>query len=211
MGIALAGFAFMRTSVVNNLPALITKLCNSSAKSIPQPNLQEFDIRHHGDVMVQIFDDACFIFNHYLTWDYLEHQEKDVSVLHQILGYPDEIIAFCHYESGDSYGYAFIEKGKRTRTRLQTMNNPKHPAVIMESGKPKEFEKKWFSAKFYREEDSVPFAQRPKIYYQGKREIEVPEGLITARLLYEAMQKYFSVCPWDTDRKPKNYYFKLSS
>jgi len=38
--------------------------------------------------------------------------------MYSLPGSPELIFAFCHYESGGSYGYALIERGTRTRSRL---------------------------------------------------------------------------------------------
>lgn len=209
MGVAQAGLVFRRTTAVNDLPSLIAVLCKSNAVLIPHPNFRDFDIRRHDDIMVQNFGDVCFISNNDLVWDYLADQEKDVTELYKILGSPDEILIFCHYESGGSFGYAFIEQGQRTRSRLQTTGVPQLPP-LMESGVPKDFENLWLTAKHYLEEDDVPPEERNKVYYQGDREIEVSEYNLTSRMLYEALQKYFSVCPWETDLEPEYYFFKLT-
>jgi hypothetical protein len=91
----------------------------------------------------------------------------------------------------------------------QTTGVPRLPPLI-EHGEPKEFERRWFSADFYLEEDDCPVEERQKIYYQGNRDTTVPEYYLTRRLLDEALVMNFGVCPWDTDVVPVYHFFRLS-
>ena len=212
MGIAQAGLAFRPTSSIANLQSFIANLCGEDAAQIAHPNSKEFDIRRHTDVMVQFFGENCFICNNDLVWDILEHPRKDVGRTYRALGSLDMILAFCLYESGGSYGYAFIEQGKRTRSRLQTFGVPTLPPLL-EHGIPKAFEQRWLSADFYLDEDDdCPADERQKIYYQGgNRDTAVPEHALTRRLLDESLQMNFGVCPWATDVAPIYHFFKLSA
>jgi hypothetical protein len=206
MGIAQAGLVFTRTVAMDDLRTTVSNLFQETATEIEHPNTGAFDIRNHGDVMVQVFGDVCFICNNDLVWDMLEDHQKDASALYQTLGSPDRILLFCHYESGGSFGYAFIENGIRTRSRLQTTEVP----PVIESGTPTALENAWLSAQFYFEEDDGPIEEREKIYYKGDRELEVSEDWITAQMLYETLHRQFSVCPWYTDLEPEYHFFRLS-
>jgi hypothetical protein len=207
MGIAQAGIAFKATSTINNLSSFVSRLFNENANKIEHPNFGEFDIRSHTDVMVQFFNDSCFICNHDLVWDFLENQEKDITPLYQKLGCPELIVIFCHYDSGGSYGYSIVEQGKRTRTRLQIIGE--RLFSLIESGLPTELESRWLSAKFYVEEDDCPIEERQKIYFQDDPNIEFSEYCLTMRMLYEILLLHFSVCPWETDIEPEYHFFKL--
>ena len=209
MGIAQAGVAFRPTTPIVDFGELVSRLFNEDANEIAHPNHREFDIRKPTDVMVQMFGDVCFICNDKLAWGLLENQEADTSELYRALGGPELILAFCQYESGGSYGYTFIENGRRTRSRLQTTGIPSLPP-LRESGTPKEFENRWLSAEFYLEEDDCPVEERQKIFWQGEPRIDVPEYYLTGRMLYEALQLYFSVCPWETSVEPEYRFFKLA-
>jgi hypothetical protein len=179
MGIAQAGVAFKPTSSINDLAAFVSHLFDEDANEIEHPNAREFDIRSHTDVMVQFFNNSCFICNHDLVWDFLENQEKDIAPLYQKLGCPELIVIFCHYDSGGSYGYSIIEHGKRTRTRLQTTGES---ISLIESGTPPtKLENCWLSAKFYIEEDDCPIEERQRIYFQGNHDIEFSEYCLTMR------------------------------
>ena len=208
MGVTRAGLAFRRNSAIADLPAGLATLFHAQVTEIEQPNVGEFDIRHHGDVMVQFYGDICFIFNHDLVWDYLEHQDKDVAALHAALGRPDDLVLFAQYESGGSFGYAFIDRGIRTRTRLQTSGVP-HLPEILESGTPTALEKTWLDAQFYWEEDDCPEDERSRVFYKGEREMEIGEVWITAQMLYEALQQRFGVCPWYSDLEPEYRFFRI--
>ncbi|MBX3586658.1 MAG: hypothetical protein KF796_08430 [Ramlibacter sp.] len=208
MGIAQAGIAFKPTNPISDHRSLVSKLCREDATPIEHPNVGQFDIRKHADVMVQFFGDACFICNNDIAWEILENPASDITYTHQSLGFPEFFMVFCHYDSGGSYGYAFVEDGQRTRSRLQTTGVPQLPPLI-EFGTPKDIEMHWLSADFYLEEDDCPVEQRQKIFYQGERAIEVPEYYLTSRILDETLVSKFGVCPWDTNVEPISHFFRL--
>ncbi|WP_397452408.1 hypothetical protein [Pseudomonas sp. NA-150] len=206
MGVAQAGLVFKTKVPLRDAGALVSKLCGGQAVKIEPSLRSSFDIRNHSDVLVQVFGNVIVINNNQIAWDMLEDPASDVTQRHRVLGAPEMLLAFCHYDSGDSYGYAFIERGERTRSRLQTGV----PAVV-EFGTPKDFESRWLSAPFYLEDDDCPIDQRRKIYFQGEREVEVPEAEITRRLLEEALRMNFGICPWDEDIDPVSHFFRLTA
>lgn len=207
MGIAQAGFAFRSAAPIEDLKNFVANLCGSDVVQIEHPNRGEFDTRNDLDIMVEVFDNVYFVCNSAMSWKYLEHQNLDHQSVFAALGMPAFFMAFCHFDTGSSYGYALFEDGVRTRSILNTMAAPRLPPVI-ESGDPKDFEMRWSTANFYLDEDDCPREEWQKIYFQGNREIEMPEHQIPARLLYEAMQKYLGVYPWDFGSKQKSYFFR---
>lgn len=208
MGIAQAGLAFRIQGPNKDVRGLISRLFDQEATEIPRPDRGKFDIRNHSEVMVQVFGDVCFICNNDLVWNVLERPQEDTKRLFLLLGSPEFMLAFCHYDSGGSYGYTVIERGVRTRSRLQTTDVPRLPPLI-EYGEPKAFEVSWLSASYYLEEDDCPPEERVKIYYQGNREILVAEHSLTARMLFDALESFFGVCPWRTDVVPIYRFFQL--
>lgn len=206
MGVAQAGLVFRSKVPLRDMGALVSKLCGGQVVAIEQPQQGTFDIRNPLDVMVLVFGDVYFICNHDLIWDLLENPTQAATQRHCVLGAPDCLLAFCHYDSGDSYGYAFIERGERTRSRLQTSGEP----ALIEYGTPKAFETRWLTAEFYLEEDDCPVEEWRKIYYQGNREIEVAEADLTRRLLQEALLLHVGVCPWEDEVTPESHFFRLS-
>ena len=209
MGIAQAGLVFRPNIPIEDMSGFISTLFGERVNSLPHPNVGSFDIRHHSDVMVELYGDVCFIANHDLVWDILENHQSDATQLYERLRAPSLIVVYCHYDSGGSYGYAFIENGKRTRSRLQTTGDPKLPPII-EAGEPKPIELEWLNASSYIEEDDCPVEERQRLYYKGDREIEVAEYHLTSRMLDEMLESYFAVRPWDTELKPVHHFFKLS-
>jgi hypothetical protein len=210
MGIAQAGIAFRPIAPIVNVTSFVSNLCGKEVVQIKHPDIGQFDIRDHGDVMLQRFGDTYFICNNDLAWNFLEFPQTDVTHAYSALGSSEMFMFFCYCDSGGSYGYAFVENGRRTRSRLQTAGGT-HQQSLIESGTPKDFEQRWLSADFYIEEDDCPVEERQKIYFQGDREIEVPEYFLTKRILEEALINNFGICPWDTDIEPTYYFFKFST
>ncbi|MDB6145365.1 MAG: hypothetical protein JWP80_4409 [Pseudomonas sp.] len=205
MGVSLAGLVFRSKVPLRDMGALVSKLCGGQAVAIEQPQQSTFDIRNPSDVKVVVFGDVYVICNNDVAWDLLENPTLAATQRHCVLGAPELLLAFCHYESGDSYGYAFIERGERIRSRLQT-GGP----MLIEHGKPKAFEACWLSAPFYLEEDDCPPEEWRKIYFQGNREVQVAEADLTRRMLQEALLLHFGVCPWEDEVTAASYYFRLS-
>ncbi|HDR8953558.1 hypothetical protein [Burkholderia vietnamiensis] len=209
MGVALAGIAY-RTDIQSDATAkLVSRLFARNVEQIDAPDVGDFDIRNRGDVMVQFFGDICFIYSNELVWGILADPSIDADSMISAVGKPDFLLAFCQYESGGSFGYAFFEHGTRTRSRLQTIDVPSLPPIL-EHGAPKDFEVRWFSAPTYFEEDDCPRDEWQKIYTGNDGKLLLPEYSLTQRLLYEALVTNFGICPWETDRSPETLFFRVS-
>ena len=117
-------------------------------------------------------------------------------------------MAFCHYDSGGSHGYAVFENGRRTRTRLQTCGLPDVPA-LQESGTPLPFEQRWLGARHYVEADTAPSDDAERVYFLGDREVVVPARDLTGRMLHDGLDALFGVCPWETLLTPTYRFFRL--
>jgi hypothetical protein len=186
---------------------LIERLTGETTTRIAYADRGRFDIRNHEDVLVEVFGDVCFVSNNDLVWSMLENSSHDVRHLHASLGSPDLFVAFCHYDSGGSYGYAIVEHGIRTRTRLQTTGIPGVPPLV-ENGVPKSFESPWLSASFYFEDEEDLLQDHVKVFYQGEREVLVPEHMLTSHMLNECLTSFFGVCPWTTTLVPEERFFR---
>lgn len=208
MGIAQAGLVFRTKAPISNYLHLVARLSGETATQIPHPDAAKFDIRNHSDVMVQVFGDVCFVCNNDLVWETLENSNHDVFHMHSAIDSPDLWMAFCHYDSGGSYGYTVVEKGVKTRTRLQTTGVPRPPPIV-ESGSPLAFEVEWLSAPFYYEDENDAEEDHIKVYYRGNREVLVREDRLTEQMLDDCLISLFGVCPWETSEVPKYYFFKL--
>ena len=208
MGIAQAGIAFRISESVPDLEAFMSAVFDEPATEIPLPVAERFDIRNHSDVMVQTFGEVCFISNDDLAWPLIRDGGRNVARLHAALGAPDRLMAFCHYDSGGSHGYAVFEHGRRTRTRLQTAGLPDVPA-LQESGVPLAFEQRWLGARHYVEADTATSDDEARIYFLGEREVVVPARELTGRMLQDGLDALFGVCPWETLLTPNYRFFRL--
>jgi hypothetical protein len=186
MGIAQAGIAFRSTDSVSDMEAWMGRVFAEQATEIPLPVSVRFDIRNHSDVMVQTFGEVCFISNDDLAWPLIRNDAADATRLHAALGAPELLMAFCHYDSGGSHGYAGFVHGRGTRTRLQSSGVPDAPALL-ESGTPLPFEQRWLAA----------------------RQVLVPARELTGRLLQDGLEALFGVCPWETLLTPTYRFFRL--
>jgi len=202
MGIAQAGIAFRVSDSVEDLASFVTSVFGEPATEIPLPVSVRFDIRNHSDVMVQTFGEVCFISNDDLAWPLIKDAGADATRLHAALGTPDLLVAFCHYDSGGSHGYAVFEHGRRTRTRLQTSGLPDVPALV-ESGAPLPFEQRWLGASHYEEMGDG------RMVFLGEREVVVPARDLTGRMLQDGLDALFGVCPWETLLTPTYRFFRL--
>ncbi|WP_419688936.1 hypothetical protein ACN22W_18665 [Burkholderia theae] len=209
MGVAVAGIAFRSKDIDRPINELVSELFKCPCREIARPNQWEFDIRNPSDVIVEFFQDTCFVYNNELVWDILDNQEADTSHIFATLNRPKLILGFCNYDSGGSYGYVFIENGVRTRSRLETIASPGR-APLREHGLPKEFEARWLTAPSYLEEDEdSPPEDFVRIYYLPDENLQVTEFSLTSRMLYEALVNNFGVCPWDMNAQLNSRFFRL--
>jgi hypothetical protein len=205
MGIAQAGIAFRSSASVGDMAGFVGAVFGEPATEIPLPVSARFDIRNHSDVMLQAFGDVCFISNDDLAWPLIRNSGRDLGRLHAALGSPELLMAFCHYDSGGSHGYAVFEHGRRRRTRLQTSGLPDMPALV-ESGTPLAFEQRWLGARHY-----VDATARDdgRMVFLGEREVVVPARDLTGRMLQDGLEALFGVCPWETLLTPAYRFFRL--
>jgi len=207
MGVSQAGIAFAPKENMEDISSIASKLCGEPVKQIEHPDVGQFDTRNRSDVMVQFFEKSCFICNDSLAWDFLEKPKSNITRTHLSLGSPEFFLIFCRYDSGDSYGYAFVENGSITRSRLQTNCQPRLPPLI-EYGERKDIEHRWLAADHFIEEDDCPIEERQKIFYLGNREIMVPEHFLTSQILDEILLEKFGACPWSTGIEHSYKFFR---
>jgi hypothetical protein len=208
MSIAQAGIAFHASASAEDPAAFLGAVFGETATEIPLPVSARFDIRNHSDVMVQTFGEVCFISNDDLAWPLIKDSASDASRLHAALGAPALLVAFCHYDSGGSHGYAVFENGRRTRTRLQTSGLPDVPTLV-ESGTPLPSEQRWLAARHYLETEAPATQDDGRVYFLGEREVVVPARDLTGRMLQDGLDALFGVCPWETLLTPTYRFFRL--
>ena len=104
---------------------------------MPSPVATRFDIRNHSDVMVQLFGDVCFVSNDDLVWPLLKNDSANAEHLHAVLGAPELLLAFCHYDSGGSHGYRAVRGAASTPAHAAAdRGRGGHRAPLSESGAP---------------------------------------------------------------------------
>ena len=210
MGIVQAGLAFSLAEPAADLGALVARLTGETPVAIHRPNWGDFDIRRPGDVMVQVFGNACFVCNGKIAAPLMEHPERDATASYEALGRPDFFMAFYCLDSGGTYGYALFEHGVRVRSRLQSDAGPPHQPPLVEFGTPTELEQQWLGAVWRLEEDeNAPPEEWVKLFIHGSHPLPVPEFGLTSRMLYEICMQRFGVCPWDTQQQGQTHLFKL--
>jgi hypothetical protein len=209
MGISLSGLAFRSDLADTEVVALVDRLTGQTAIEIAPPMRGEFDIRDHTDVMVLRYADACFVCNGDIAWPLGADSAHDARPVFDALGRPAVFMAFCNYESGDSYGYAVFEHGRRTRSRWQTSDAEGEPDV-QEFGAPTALENRWLQAPFDVETDPDDPEWREKVFYRADRRTRVPEFWLTRQMLDEALVARFGVCPWNTLEEPVRHCIRLT-
>lgn len=208
MGVAQAGIAFRARQEIGDMRAFVSTLVGRHVEQIPHPDVGQFDIRRPTDIMVQDFGGALFICNGALAETHLENTASDVATLHARLGAPGFFVVFCNYSSGGTYGYVLVDDGVRTRSRLQSMAQPRL-LPLTEYGAPTALESRWLSASSYLEEDECPPEERQRIFYLDNPPREVSEHGLTAQMLFETLVERFGVCPWTTDAEPAYRFYRV--
>jgi hypothetical protein len=158
----------------------------------------ENDIRLSGNLAFEWTSGVSFIYSGEAVQKFLFEGESPSPSFFEALGNPSKVIFFCHYDSGDSFGYRIFENGVPTRRRLYTVSG------TIDEGLPKAFEHAWLNAeKFVEDEDEPPAYRNPET-----GEVR-SEGYITAAMLRLALTRDYGICPWDEwDYKTNFNYYK---
>lgn len=213
MGIALSGVALRSNMADADIAALVDRLTGQTAVEIARrPMRGEFDIRHPTDVMVLRYAEACLVCNGDIAWPLGADPAHDARPVFEALGRPEVFMAFCNYESADSYGYALFEHGRLTRRRWQTCGLGDIDPDVQESGEPTALENRWLQAPFNVRTDPDDPEWHEKVFYQPERrfQVQVPEFWLTRQMLDELLVERFGVCPWAWGEEPVSRYFRLA-
>lgn len=199
MGMATAGIAFRGKGHAAPPDGIVQELFGGEfQRSDRRPD--RFDSRKPGDVCVQLKGEVCSIFNWKLVEPYFA-QGADVGPLWEKLNKPSIMIAFCHFDSGDTYGYVIFEEGSRTRSRFSSAGR------LSETGVARDFETQWLNAKKYVENPDDPPEEHQVILYQDNPRKDVPYRQLTAHLLREAMECQFGSYVLDEDPRTVDAFF----
>jgi hypothetical protein len=222
MAVAQAGIAFRVRRPLEDAAGLVAKLFGAGAEEIERPTSAGFDVRQRGDVMLQAFGDVCFVCNLDFGREVVDDPHAQGERLHAALGAPEVLMAYCHDEVRERYGYAVYARGRPIRARTQSLvvrdaADRTHrlvrtapAAALRESGAPLSFERRWLSAPHFLQHVDDPAQPTTRIFYLGDREVLVPESRLTGRLLHDGLTALFGVCPWDTLITPAYRFFRLA-
>lgn len=196
MGLFTAGLAFRPNSSTLDEQELVQFAFGSVATQPSEPN-KVHDISVSGNVAVESSNGVIFLYNGAIAERTLfEGQPLEPGVF-AALGAPELIVIFCHYDSGESFGYAIVKDGITVRSRVHTLCETK------DEGAPNACELPWLQAESFIEEEG-----EPPVYRNLKTGDVTPESYVTAHLLAEVMNAFFGVIPWNEwNYKSKfNYY-----
>jgi len=221
MAVAQAGIAFRTLHPLEDAAALVGRLFDGVAEELERPTSAGFDVRQRGDVMLQVFGDVCFVCNLDFGCDVIDNPHAHADRLHAALGSPEFLMAYCHDEVHERYGYAVYARGRPIRARAQslTTRDPADrtnrlvrtaaPPALRESGAPLSFERRWLAAPHFLQHVDDPAQPTTRIYYLGDREVLVPESRLTGRLLHDGLTALFGVSPWDSLITPGYRFFRI--
>lgn len=198
MGLSTAGIAFRPTSDTPDEEEMIRRAFGEAFHAVPMSDARSsHDIRVPGNIAVESKNGAIFIYNGEIAERLLLKREPIEPSLLSALGTPEIAVVFCHYDSGDSFGYIILEGGLQIRSRIYTLDQ------TFDEGSPKEFELPWMQADPFVEEEG-----EPAVYRNIETGQTATEPYVTANMLNVAMKVLFGACPWDTwDYRSKfNYY-----
>lgn len=200
-GLSTAGVAFRATSSTPQEPIMIQRAFGAAFQAVSPLDGSSRDIRNPGNIAVESKNGVTFVYNGEYAGRILFGEESvDASVL-SALGNPELVVVFCHYDSGNSFGYVIVEHGVRTRYRLYTRDK------TIDEGVPRDFERSWLKAAAL-----VDGKGEPPVYRNKDTGEVASEDNVTAGLLDSAMRSFFGIIPWTQwDYKSKfNYYRRVT-
>lgn len=186
MGLSTAGLAFKRSSSTPSEQEMIRLAFGDQFVRLPDDETKPHEIRRVGNIDLESSHDALFIYNDDIVRKIFFELEAPHPSFFDALGNPQTLIFFCHYDSGDSFGYRIFENGLPVRLRFYDGTS------TIDEGAPKEFEFSWLHAEQFFEEEDAP----PAFRNQETGQVAY-EGYVTAALLRLAMKECFGGCPWD--------------
>lgn len=200
MGLSIAGLGFLPNVSTLEEQKLVQLIFGNSIE--PSGTQKPHDIRVPGNVAVESRNGATFIYNGEIAEKILFDGQFLEPAVFTALGTPELVVIFCHYDSGDSFGYSIVKDGITVRSRVHTLNKTK------DEGAPSAFEMPWLQAESFIEEEG-----EQSVYRNIKTGEITSESHITSRLLVEVMTAFFGIVPWEewNYRSKFNYYCKQSS
>ena len=106
---------------------------------------------------VSFYDSGIILWDDELAMDIIAKQSQEsVNKIYNLFDQPTFMLAFMHYDSGDSFGFSYIEKNEIVRYRYDLSNEIGHK----EYGKPLEEEKSILEGEFYELDDGEKLYKR---------------------------------------------------
>lgn len=196
MGLSTAGMAFRPGASALHEQELVRMVFGSSPIQ-PSETQKSHDIRLPGNVAVESKNGVTFLYNGEIAGKILFEGQGLEPAVFAALGAPELVLVFCHYDSGDSFGYAIVKDGVTVRSRVHTLDK------TTDQGVPDAFELPWLQAEPFIEEEGEPPARR-----NLKTGEVASESYVTARLLVDVMNAFFGYTPWDDwNYKTKFHYY----
>lgn len=186
MGLSTAGLAFKKNLSMPSEQEIIRLAFGDQFVRVPDDSTNPFGIRKQGYIDLESTGDALFICNHDLVRKIFFDLEVPQSSFFDAFGNPEKLIFFCHYDSGETFGYRIFENGLPIRLRFYDGTS------TIDEGPPKEYELSWLHAEQFFEEEGAP----PAFSNQETGQIAY-ECYVTAALLRLTMKEFFGMCPWD--------------
>ena len=154
-----------------------------SIESISDKAPSDFDFRNENSLMIGYHNDGIRIMNsNFVNQILVERSQIMINKLNTFFNKPKIILAYMHYDSGDSFGYTLIENGfiKRFRYSLST------DWITHDFGYPLDVELNILNGQIYFEEDE--YGDRNYLYKRID-DIENPRSLhfINSELANEIM------------------------
>jgi hypothetical protein len=82
-----------------------------------------FDFRHPYQIIIDIFENGICIRNSdFVNKIIVKRDKQHIAKIYEYFGHPKTILAYMHYDSGDSFGFCYVKNGnvKRFRYSLST-------------------------------------------------------------------------------------------
>eukprot|EP01093_Parvamoeba_rugata_P012093 TRINITY_DN346_c0_g1_i16.p2 TRINITY_DN346_c0_g1~~TRINITY_DN346_c0_g1_i16.p2 ORF type:complete len:231 (-),score=39.42 TRINITY_DN346_c0_g1_i16:446-1138(-) len=158
-----------------------------------------FDTRDENSIRITFQEQGIIITNLYFTQKVLVIGDKElINRIYNYFDQPELIYSYMHYDSGDSFGFRVIQKGKTTRYRFSLSTD----WVTKDFGNPIEAELEVLNSKLYFETERKEF-----LMYQLKNE-KNPRNyhFINSHLACVVMEHFFGF-NFQQYIESVNYYF----
>ncbi|SDR97257.1 hypothetical protein [Winogradskyella sediminis] len=158
-----------------------------------------FDTRDEKSIRITFHEQGIIITNFHFTQKVLVNGNKElIEKIYNYFDQPDLIYSYMHYDSGDSFGFRLIQKGKTTRYRFSLSSD----WVTKDFGNPIEAELEILNSKLYYETERKEFL----IYKLENEKTPRNYHFINSHLASVVMEHFFGF-NFHQYIEAENYYF----